>query len=346
MIEYRAFRNTDPPRILALWHACRLGRGAVSGVPNDAFETLNYAQPYFDPAGLIVACDDAEVVGMVHAGSAVNEEQSGLDRSCGVICAVLVHPRHRLQGIGRELVRRAAAYLEDAGARQVYAGPAGPRSPFYFGLYGGSQPAGFLESDPAAAGFFRALDYVPIERHAVLQRSISEPRDPVSPRLVELRRRTQLAIAHQRQRVSWWWITRYGRLDSVRFQLITKSQSEPLAGVTVLGLDLYLPKWQERAIGLSDLYVSKENRRQGYGQALVIEVCRRMREELVTRVESHAPEANAAMLGLLRSAGFERVDTGIVYCRSGDATGEHVLLAADESLENQDADETVVLDGG
>ena len=313
MIEYRTFHNADPPKIVALWRESQLGRGAVDGVPCDAFEALNFGQPYFDAEGLILACEGPRAVGFVHAGFGASADQSRLDHTRGVICAVLVHPQFRRQGIGRALVGRAEEYLRKRGTTEIFAGPAEPRDPFFFGLYGGSQPAGFLQSDPDAEPFLRSVGFEPVEQHAVFQRDLGQTSDPVSMRLMNVRRSTQLAIAHQRQDVTWWWITRFGRLDSVRFQLVPKGQTEPIAGVTVLGLDLYLPKWQQRTIGLAELTVAEPHRRQGYGQALVLEVCRRMREELVTRVEAHAPETNAGMLHLLESSAFTRVDTGVVY---------------------------------
>ncbi len=68
MIEYRRFRNTDPPHVLRLWQTAGLGRGAALGLSADQFDDLTFAQPYFDRNGLIVACDNATVVGYVHAG--------------------------------------------------------------------------------------------------------------------------------------------------------------------------------------------------------------------------------------------------------------------------------------
>ena len=315
MIQYRHFHNTDPPHITKLWRDGLLGRGAAGGLRCDAFETLNYAQPYFDPKGLILATDDDKVVGLAHAGFGTNDTETGLMLESGVICTVLVHPQYRRQGIGSELVHRAEDYMKDRGANNIFAGPAEPLDPFYFGLYGGSQPSGFLLSDPDADKFFRSIGYEQFERHAIFQRDISQQSDPVNMRLVGIRRKMQLAIAHPRDEMSWWWITRFGRLDSVRFQLVPKDRGDAVAEVTVLGLDLYLEKWQERAIGLTDLKVEEDQRRRGYGQALLLEVCRRMREEMVTRVEAHASETNEGAIAVLQSAGFERVDTGIVYLK-------------------------------
>ncbi|MBM4076486.1 MAG: GNAT family N-acetyltransferase, partial [Planctomycetes bacterium] len=154
MIVYRKFRNSDPPHLLRLWNECGLGRGAACGVSCTDFDELVIAQPYFDPRGLIVAVENGIPVGFIHAGFSVNESQTGLLKSEGVICALMVHPQYRRQGIGRELLRLAEIYLKSAGSEKIFAGPSERRDPFYCGLYGGSQSAGFLESDRLAAPFF------------------------------------------------------------------------------------------------------------------------------------------------------------------------------------------------
>jgi ribosomal protein S18 acetylase RimI-like enzyme len=80
-------------------------------------------------------------------------------------------------------------------------------------------------------------------------------------------------------------------------------------------MDLYMTSWQQRAVGLTHLRTQETELRKGYAQALVIEACRRLKDELVTLAEAHALESNAAVLKLLESCGFSRVDTGVVYRR-------------------------------
>lgn len=317
MIEYRTFHNADPPHLIKLWHQSRLGRGAAYGFSFDALEAAVLSQPYFDPAGLILATQDGAVVGFAHAGFGVNKGRTALDQQSGVVCAVVVHPDFRRQGIGRELVSRAEAYLKAAGATTIDAGQADPRDPFYVGLYGGSEAAGFLESDPDAAPFCAALGYQPVERHLIFQRDNSQQNFPISFRLMTIRRKTELGVTIRPRRMTWWWLTRYGRLDSIRFLLVPKSGGKAMAGITVCGLDCYLAKWNERAVGLTDLYLPQAERRKGYGQALVVEVCRKLHEEMITRIEAHAPEADAPTIGLLQSAGFEQFDAGVVYRKDG-----------------------------
>lgn len=313
MIEYRRFHNADPPKIVKLWHECQLGRGAAEGFSFDALEATVFAQPYFDPRGLILALDGSQHVGFVHAGFGSNAGGSALSYESGVICAVMVHPDYRRNGIGRELMARAERYLKSSGATSFYAGAAPPRDPFYVGLYGGSEPAGFLESDPAAAPFCQAVGYVPIERRLVFQRDNSQSALPVSFRLMTIRRKMELSVTIQPREHTWWWMTRYGRLDTIRFLLVPKAGGDGVAGVTICGLDNYLEKWKERAVGMTDIYLATTQRRKGYGQALVVEVCRKLREEMITRVEAHTPEGDTPIIGLLDSADFQQIDCGVVY---------------------------------
>ena len=313
MIEYRQFKNTDPPQVLRLWHECQLGRGAAAGLRCDEFDELVFAQTFFDPAGLILAWQEGKAVGFVHAGFGASEDRSWLSTSEGVICAVMVHPSARRQGIGRELVRRAEQYLRDRGSQKIFAGPAEPRDPFYCGIYGGSQSAGFLQSDPAAAPFFARLGYVPCEEHVVFQRSLGAgAADPVGVRLVHVRRTTRLTALNQEPK-SWWWQTRYGRLDAMHLALVPRTGGAPLARISVVGLDRYVNTWQTRGIGLLGLYVSEASRHKGYGQALLVEVCRRVRDDMDQLAEAHASKSDAAAIAVLESAGFMPIDSGQVF---------------------------------
>jgi len=309
-VDFRPFRNFDPPHIVDLWHSCGLGRGAAEGITPDAFEQTVFSRPHFDPHGLIVARDGPNLIGFVHAGFGPNDEQSDLNRDVGVICAVLVHPSCRRRGIGKELVQRAEEYLKAAGARTIIAGPAEPNTPFYVGLYGGVQPVGFLETDPAAVPFFTALGYEPQARHDVFQRDLTTGSGPVNVELMAIRRKSQLAVNQGPMRKSWWWQSRYGALDTLRFVLIPKDNEQVLASVTVVNLEMYLGKWQQQAVGLIDLKIPAEERREGYGQALIVEICRRLRDERFMLLEANAPEDDALKTAIYEAAGLVKTDTG------------------------------------
>jgi len=318
VVAFRQFRNFDPPQILRLWNESGLGRGAAQGISCDEFDGLVIAQTYFDPAGMIVATtDNKQLIGFVHAGFAADETKSRLSKKTGVVCAIIVDPQYRRQGIGRELLLRAEEYLRNAGAETIYGGGADPRDPFYGGLYGGSESAGFLESDPAAAPFFQAMGYIPFERHLIFQRKLG-PGGPevMCVRLLNAKRQSKLAAATAYEPKDWWWSTRQGRLDSMQLGLMPKAGGALLAKVCVVGLDMYTTGWKVRAIGITGLQVAEQQRRKGYGQLLLDEVCRRVREEMIQLAEAHANEADTAAIAVLKSAGFELIDAGVVFRKS------------------------------
>ena len=316
VISYRSFTNSDPPSLVRLWHSCGLGRAAAEHFPVDVFDECIFAQRYFDRRGVIVALDDdRRIVGFVHATPQVLPDLTLCDENCGLICAVMVHPEFRRQGIGRELVRRAEAYLAEKGLTQVVAGPPADEAPYYFGLYGGVQPDGFFLSDAAADPFFTALGYEPVRRIQVYQRQLPGVAGVIDFRLQTLRRKLELVLSESTEQDRGWWVTRYGRLETLRCDLVPKAGGEPVASVSLSGLDLYVTKWNERAIGLSDLQVYEQEHAQQLATILLMDLGKRMQQEMVTRLEIHADEADERLSAVLESAGFSVQDTGIVYRR-------------------------------
>src|SRR5262249_6394685 len=148
-----------PPGLIDVWNNALTGRSAAPLTSTSLLEHLVLAKPYFDPAGLLVALDGDRMVGFGHAAFGPNENETGVCHAAGVLCMVAVRTSHRRKGVGSELLRRCEAYLQAAGARSLSAGNVFPGNPFYFGLYGGSQSAGFLESDRTAGPFLGRHGY-------------------------------------------------------------------------------------------------------------------------------------------------------------------------------------------
>jgi GNAT superfamily N-acetyltransferase len=314
VIQYRHYRNNDPPQVLALWNASAFERGGASEISHDLLDLLLFSLPYFDRHGLILACENEQLVGMVHAGFGCNEQGTDLNSQDGIICQLLVHPERRRQGIGRELVQRARIYLTERGATTIHAGPGPGRDPFYCGLYGGSESAGFLATDQGVPEFLTACGFDSADRFAIYQRPLElDTTEAVDLRSAQWKRRVRIVISAQNNDGNWWWNNRFGRLDYVRFRLLQKDGDDQLASLTLVGLDQFVPKWNSRAIGFADIHVVEHHRRQGLGRLLITETLKRLKQETISLVEAHATESDDALTGLLASCSFQRIDAGTQY---------------------------------
>ena len=132
MIEYRCFRNDDPPRLADAWRAAQLGASAMQPMTTAILEAGVFSKPYFDREGLLVAVDDGRVVGFAHAGFGATADRQSIDTSIGSTLLVVVVPHKAEQAIGDELLRRSERYLRACGATRLRGGGNGQFNPFDF----------------------------------------------------------------------------------------------------------------------------------------------------------------------------------------------------------------------
>ncbi|HQX53258.1 MAG TPA: GNAT family N-acetyltransferase [Planctomycetaceae bacterium] len=315
---YRRFHNSDPPGLHRLWHISALGPNAAEGFSCDVFELFACSQPYWDPAGLIVAQDEesGKIAGFIHAGFAPDADQSNLNFEKGTICGLIVHPDFRRRKIGTNLVYKAEEYLRSRGARTVVAGAGLEQNAFYCGIYGGLDPSGFCNKAAAWAEFFQSCGYAAPSETLILRRDLLRSKDPVNAKLLRHRRHLNLVITDRPSRESWWWFVRYGHLDSLRFELHEKKTQNVVASGQIVGLDLFIPKWGVRSIGIREIFVPESQRRHGYAQALLLEICRRLKGESVELVEAHLLPDDQPSLDLFKSARFDITDHLLTFGRT------------------------------
>jgi ribosomal protein S18 acetylase RimI-like enzyme len=311
VIDYRPFRNPDPPLLADVWNASLAGSRTVLVGPNSTglLEYFTMAKPYFDPAGLIFALDEGRPVGVVHAGFGPSADGAALDRATGVICAIGVVPSHRRRGIGRELLRRAEEYLGAQGAREIFAGPCRPANPFTFGLYGGSDSPGFLASDGLARPFFEHNGYSVSRTIGVFQRALQRPYMPSDPRFIALQPRFEI-LGAPHSKAGWYRECVLGPVEAVEYRLRDKQSGEAAARVVLWDMATFGFAWGETAVGLLDLEVAPPRRRQGMAKFLLAHVLLHLHQQTFDRFEACADLANVAAVGLLRGLLFDQVDTG------------------------------------
>ncbi len=314
VIEYRTFNNTDPPKVMQVWNESFTGRGAVKLPTPSVLEEFVFAKPYFDPAGLILALEGNTPIGFVHAGFGPNQSGSALATDTGVICAIGVRPSSRRSGIGTELLRRAETYLSGRGATVIVAGGAAPNNPFYFGLYGGSESAGFLASDTTAEPFLTRAHFQPTaETNLVLQRRLEGPVNVGDPRFLAIRRKYELVAMPHRGIASWYREAALGPIELYDAVVREKATGQEVARGSVWEMVGFCQRWGVPAVGILELQVRPDLRRQGLAKFLMLHLMRYIQEQFFSLIEVQAPESNTAVVALYKALGFERVDSARTY---------------------------------
>jgi ribosomal protein S18 acetylase RimI-like enzyme len=315
VVQFRTFRNDDPPGLVDVWNETFTGRGAVVLRHSSPLERHAFSKPYFDPAGLIVAVDGTTPAGFAHAGFGANSTESGLSHASGVTSIIGVRPLYQRRGIGSELLARCEAYLRSRGARTLYAGGMRPLNPFYLGLYGGSELPGFLDSDKAAAAFLEHHGYRPADTCLVFQRRLDRPIAFADPRYATIRRRYNVRVLPRAGVASWWQECVLGPIEPLEFRLEETVTGRPAARAEVWEMEGFSWRWGLPAVGLVDFAVPEALRGQGLGKFLLANILHYLQDQYFGLVEAQTMERNQAAVRLYEGLGFERVDFGRTYRR-------------------------------
>jgi len=312
VVEYRTFRNTDPPRLVAVWNEVFTQRGASRLTNNNLLERFVLAKQLLDPKGLIVAEVDGECAGYVHAALS---QHAFNPQKVGVTCALAVRPSYRRKGIGSELLKRSEEYLRGQGAEIISAGGHWPNNPFYLGLYGGCESPGFLISDALAEPFFLKHGYRADQKIIVLHRILDQPTKMFDPRFVSMKQRFELEFGSPRRLLSWWHECVHGYLDPLQFTLKDKQTGALAARTLVWEMDPFSIRWQRPTVGIFDFEVNESCRRQSVGRFFLSLIMKYIQDQFFTLVEIQLEDTNNHGLQFLRSLDFMHVDTGYVYVR-------------------------------
>jgi ribosomal protein S18 acetylase RimI-like enzyme len=314
VVEYRTFRNTDPPHLVKVWNEAFPQRGSPRLTSSTLLERYVFAKSIFDPQGLIVAEENGERVGFVHAGMSLNPFNT---QPVGVTCNLGVRTAFRRQGIGAELLRRSEQYLREHGAETLTAGGHWPNNPFYMGVYGGCESPGFLLSDAQAEPFFLKHGYRIDQKIIVLQRALDQPMKMFDPRFVPLRSRFELKFGSPRRMLNSWHEFVHGYVDPLQFVLHDRQSGTWVARTLVWEMEAFSHRWQRPTVGIFDFEVNPTYRRQSVGRYFLSLIMKYIQEQFFTLVELQLEDTNQHGLEFLRSLDFKHVDTGHVYVWNG-----------------------------
>ena len=74
-MQFRHFRNSDPPALVAVWQSRGPQPGLNPQVNLEIFDQFVLSKKYFDPQGLILAIDGDRVLGFSHAAFGANDSE-------------------------------------------------------------------------------------------------------------------------------------------------------------------------------------------------------------------------------------------------------------------------------
>jgi ribosomal protein S18 acetylase RimI-like enzyme len=311
-VELRPFRNSDPPALVEIWRSQPAQRGLTQPLSIAQLESFVLSKPYFDAAGLIVACEAGQPVGFVHAGFGAANNESGLEHQLGVTYMLQTRPAHRHNETPALLLAAAESYLRSRGADVLYAGGIRPLNAYYLGLYGGSELPGVLNSDVLSQELYRRQGYQEIDRVVVHQRELHAFRAPIDRKQMQHRRNLIAQATFDPAPKSWWEACTYGCFERKRFELTARTGGPVLASAMFWTMEPLGHSWGVHATGLVDLEVTSSQRRQGLATYLLSEAFKQLHDEGVAVVEVQTMQSNAAALALYAKLGFHVVDYGTV----------------------------------
>jgi ribosomal protein S18 acetylase RimI-like enzyme len=319
----RPYRNFDTPALADLWNRVFSGAGPAVARPLSAheFDARVVGGPLFEAAGLIVAERDGRLVGFAHAGFGPADPTGPplrLSHALGAVAMLAVAPEAADPALEDALLAEAERYLRRRGAGVVYAGGQPPLNPFYWGVYGGSEGSGVLDSHPAFRRAVARAGFEPVATTVLLEADLSAP-ERRDPRGVLIRRQTRLDVDEDPLPSTWWEALAVGEFRLTTYRLVSRPDELEVARATTWDMSWFGRADGRPRVGLSVLEVHPEHRRKGYGRFLVQEVLRSARAQSAGAVAVQTGATNAPALALYAAAGFEPVETAVLYRLPGGA---------------------------
>ncbi|QDV34191.1 GNAT family N-acetyltransferase [Tautonia plasticadhaerens] len=316
MTTFRTARNDDVPALADLWNRGTPDSGVARPLKPRELGDAAFSHQYFDLRGLVLAVEEGRPVGFAHSGVGPAEPAGPSHRpdpTLGTVAMMVVDPDADADRIGPALVGHAARSLRGRGAEVLYAGGQYPLNPFYWGIYGGSEFSGILRGHEA---FHRAVleeGFREVSRSVLMELGlvgVSDP--PFDPRSLLLRRRFRVVIEPDCSFDRWWDAMALGATFATAFRL-EDAHGRPIARATTWDMSGFERLDGRLRVGLVDVDVSLEHRRQGLGRHLIREVIRHHVSRGIHALCVQTRSENEPARELYRGLGFRQVDEAVLY---------------------------------
>ncbi len=279
-------------------------------------DDLILGKPFFDAAGFVMATEESEPIGFVHAGFCPTEDGANLDPTQGVLSQLRVVERDDTPKIAARLLEIADTYLRKRGSEVIYVGGKFPEAPCYQGLYGGSRIPGVLQDDALMTVALAAAGFQPQGDVLIFQRRLAGFRPMVDRQQMTVRRQFQLQSDSDPPFSTWWEACTMGFARRTGFELTERSTLTKAASLTFWDIEPLASSWGVRAMGMNDLRVANQFRRCGLATFLLGESMRYLAQEGVGLIEVQTLADDAASCGVFTKHGFELVGKGSLLTKT------------------------------
>ena len=108
-------------------------------------------------------------------------------------------------------------------------------------------------------------------------------------------------------------------VELIEFRLEAKDGGQVAARTRLWEMEGFSWRWNLPSVGIYDIEVKPELRGQGLGKYLVAQILRYLQEQFFGLVEVHVPQTHEAATKLFLGLGFEQVDRGQSFRKTGGA---------------------------
>jgi ribosomal protein S18 acetylase RimI-like enzyme len=317
VVQIRSFRNDDVPALADLWNRGMPVEGAAVPLGSHDFDAAIVSRLFFEADNLLVALGaDHRPAGFCHVAvgptSPIGHDHS-LDASMGTVAMLVVDPALPENDAADLLMQGGVARLRCNGAQVIYAGGQAPLNPFYWGLYGGSEYSGILDTHSSFQTAARRAGFEPVSvtrRFEIDLSSLDHP--PRDPRLLILRRQAELQTDEDCHLESWWEALAIGSARPIRFRLVDRKGQE-LARATSWDMAGFERRDGRLRCGIFDVQVPVNQRGRGHAKFLILEAMKYLRQQAIQVVEVQTADTNLAATALYTNFGFKPITSATLY---------------------------------
>lgn len=310
MIDYRAFRNTDPPALCEIWGKQASCKAYYQTLTPAVLERVVLSRPLFDRHGMVVAEENGVPIGFAHAGFSRNSDGSEQDLSVGATCMLMISDPAR-RDVLRDLLLHSEQYLRERGARDLYGGGSLNVAPFYLGLHDGASVPGVLASDEVTLDVFSHRGYVEMGRKSILQRSLANFRPVVDRQQMQLKRSIQVECLPDPPAASWWEACTVGLTNRFAFTATRIKDETKLATATFWDMEPLASSWGIHARGLIQLELHGSQDSEATATFLLGSALRQLAADGITLAEAHIDSADDPLQPVFAKLGFEEVEQSV-----------------------------------